>query len=107
MQNVPGFIVILGSPNDIEGNLSPIGVGRVEQGYTEYVARRDAGWKILLTGGFGNHFNTTDNPNAYYAQQILFAKGVLCFVPTLNHERGSITKSFERIAGQAATLIVQ
>lgn len=76
MQNIPGLVVILGSPNDSEGNLSEMGRGRVATGHVEYLARRDAGWKILLTGGYGHHFNTTDKPNAFYAKQILLEQGV-------------------------------
>lgn len=76
MTTLPGLIVILGSPNDEAGNLSDMGRGRVTKGFEEYLARRDKGWKILLTGGFGAHFNTTDKPNAYYAQQILHDLGV-------------------------------
>jgi vancomycin permeability regulator SanA len=76
MENLPGLVVILGSPNDQEGNLSEMGQGRVACGLQEYLSRRDAGWKILLTGGFGEHFNTTDKPNAYYAKQILLENGL-------------------------------
>ena len=76
MENVPGLIVILGSPNDEKGNLSEMGRGRVQLGYQKYQEHRAAGWRILLTGGFGEHFNTTAKPNAYYAQQILLGLGV-------------------------------
>ncbi len=76
MQPVPGLIVILGAPNDEQGKLSSIAVGRAERGYGEYTRLRIAGWKILLTGGFGAHFNTTDKPHAYYVRQHLLALGV-------------------------------
>ncbi|MCA1809550.1 MAG: YdcF family protein [Kiritimatiellia bacterium] len=76
MDNIAGLIVILGSPNDDKGNLSEMGRGRVELGYHKYRELRAAGWKILLTGGFGEHFNTTAYPNAYYARQILLKQGV-------------------------------
>ena len=76
MSDIPGLVVILGSPNDENGNLSAMGKGRVELGYKKYLELKAAGWKILLTGGFGAHFNTTKNPNAYYAQQMLLQLGV-------------------------------
>ena len=53
-----------------------MGQGRVAKGHAEYVRLRPVHWKILLTGGFGAHFNTTDKPHAYYAQQLLLAWGV-------------------------------
>jgi uncharacterized SAM-binding protein YcdF (DUF218 family) len=76
MQPLPGLIVILGAPNDEHGKLSPIAVGRAERGYREYTRLRTAGWKFLLTGGFGAHFNTTAQPHAYYVRQHLLALGV-------------------------------
>ncbi|MFN8490271.1 MAG: YdcF family protein [Caldilineaceae bacterium] len=76
MNQLAGLIVILGSPNDASGQLSEMGQRRVAKGYAEYQQRRDEQWKILLTGGFGAHFNTTAKPNAYYAQQLLLAWGV-------------------------------
>lgn len=76
MNQLAGLIIILGSPNDASGQLAKMGQRRVAKGYAEYQQRRGAPWKILLTGGFGAHFNTTAKPNAYYAQQLLLAWGV-------------------------------
>ncbi|CAN5523257.1 hypothetical protein BH10CHL1_BH10CHL1_40460 [soil metagenome] len=76
MNRLEGLIVILGSPNDAQGNLSPMGQQRVAKGYAEYLRLRPDGWKILLTGGYGAHFNTTNKPHAFYAQQLLLAWGV-------------------------------
>lgn len=73
---VTGLVVILGSPNDAAGRLSEMGLGRVELGHQTYRPLRDAGWRILSTGGYGAHFNTTDRPHAYHAQQVLLAAGV-------------------------------
>ncbi len=70
-----GIIIILGSPNDEKGNLSPMGLARIEKGFKEYTKRKNGGWKILLTGGFGEHFNTTNKPHAHYASQILQKMG--------------------------------
>lgn len=73
---IAGLVVILGSPNDAAGRLSEIGLGRVELGLQTYRGLRGAGWRILLTGGYGAHFNTTDKPHAHHAQQVLLAAGV-------------------------------
>ena len=69
-----GIIIILGSPNDEQGNLSRTAIERLAEGTAEY--RRCEGYKILCTGGFGEHFNTTDNPHAYYAVRHLIADGI-------------------------------
>lgn len=69
-----GIIIILGSPNDDHGNLSSIAIERLTQGIKEYTAR--PGFAILLTGGFGVHFNTSDMPHAFYAMQHLLKYGI-------------------------------
>lgn len=38
--------------------------------------RRNQGFKFLCTGGFGPHFNTTNQPHAYYVAQYLINQGV-------------------------------
>lgn len=70
-----GTIIILGSPNDERGNLSETAKGRLVQGLVEY--RRQTDFKILCTGGFGKHFNTTNKPHAEYAIRYLIQEGVL------------------------------
>ena len=67
-------IVILGSPNDGAGNLSSIAIERCEQALVEY--RRTPNAKILPTGGWGKHFNTTDKPHGHYVVQYLTKNGV-------------------------------
>lgn len=74
--SLSGLIVILGSPNDQDGNLSEMGQGRVALGYETYQRLAPSGYRILLTGGFGEHFNKTSKPNAYYAREILISNGV-------------------------------
>lgn len=76
MLKTNGLIVILGSPNDEHGNLTTMGTGRLELGLKKYLERLKDDWKILLTGGFGEHFNNTDKPHAFYSKQILLSKGV-------------------------------
>lgn len=76
MADALGLVVILGSPNDERGKLSRMAQGRVALGYQYYLARKADGWKLLLTGGFGEHFNRTVLPHAHYLQQWLLAQGV-------------------------------
>ena len=64
-----GIIIILGSPNDNEGNLLEMAIGRKKKGIEEYRSHKE--YKILLTGGFGPTFNETDKPHAHYAKQFL------------------------------------
>jgi uncharacterized SAM-binding protein YcdF (DUF218 family) len=68
------MIVVLGSPNSANGELYSIAKERCELAFVEYGKRSD--WKILLTGGYGEHFNTTDLPHAYYLKQYLVKRGV-------------------------------
>ena len=72
----PGLIVILGSPNTDDGDLPAMALGRVTAGYQLYQERRATGWQLLLTGGFGEHFNRTAFPHAYYLQQWLLTQRV-------------------------------
>lgn len=67
----PGCIMILGSSNDERGNLSHTAMLRLRQGALEYERHRDAGMKIMLTGGIGAHFNTTSLPYWHYAKIFL------------------------------------
>lgn len=68
------IILVLGSPNDENGNLSQIAINRLECAFSLYQNNDDA--KFLLTGGFGEHFNITLDPHASYAQKFLIEKGV-------------------------------
>lgn len=67
-------IVVLGAPNDANGNLSSIARERCEQALEEY--RRHPEAKILPTGGRGPHFNTTSKPHVYYMRQFLNTHGI-------------------------------
>ena len=67
-------IVVLGSPNDSGGNLSTIAIERCQQALAEYSRHPDA--CIIPTGGWGEHFNTTDKPHGHYIRQYLIAHGV-------------------------------
>ena len=67
-----GIIILLGSPNDEEGQLSSIGIERANCSIEEY--RNHPDYKILPTGGFGEHFNKTDMPHASYAKHYLITQ---------------------------------
>jgi uncharacterized SAM-binding protein YcdF (DUF218 family) len=71
---VIGVIILLGAPNDKKGRLSPVAIERCERAILEY--RKNPGYKILPTGGFGPHFNVTDKPHAHYSSRYLISKGV-------------------------------
>ncbi|MCF7792004.1 MAG: YdcF family protein [Victivallales bacterium] len=69
-----GMIVILGSPNDDNGNLSSIAMERCNKAIEEYKLHKD--YKILLTGGYGEHFNRTSKPHAYYTKKYLISENI-------------------------------
>ena len=69
-----GVIVVLGSPNDAEGNLLSIALERCSQALVEF--KKHPEYAILPTGGWGEHFNTTDKPHAYYLKQELLGQGI-------------------------------
>lgn len=69
-----GIIILLGAPNDAAGNLSSIAVERCERALLEY--RTGPGYRVLPTGGFGEHFNRTAQPHAYYTRRYLLEHGV-------------------------------
>lgn len=68
------IIVLLGASNDEKGRLSQMSIDRIECAYAIYSNNSNA--KFLCTGGFGEHFNTTDIPHAKYLEQQLLSKGV-------------------------------
>lgn len=71
---VSGLIVVLGSPNAEDGELYSVARERCQLALDEYANR--PGWKILLTGGYGAHFNTTHQPHAEYLKRYLVGRGV-------------------------------
>jgi len=68
-----GVIIVLGSQNDSKGNLSPNSIQRMNRAIKEF--KKNPGFKLLLTGGFGK-FNPTDKPHALYLKQYTLKKGV-------------------------------
>jgi uncharacterized SAM-binding protein YcdF (DUF218 family) len=69
-----GIIVVLGSPNSDKGELSEIAINRLDRAVDFFKINNN--YKILCTGGFGKHFNTTSLPHAKYAADYLKQRGV-------------------------------
>lgn len=69
-----GLIVVLGSPNTDQGELYSIAEERCALALTEYA--RHPGYRILLTGGYGAHFNTTNQPHSAYLKHHLTSRGI-------------------------------
>jgi len=67
-------IVVLGAPNDENGTLSSIARERCEQALKEYQSH--PGSRILPTGGWGAHFNTTSWPHGHYVREYLKTRGI-------------------------------
>lgn len=74
METLEGLIVVLGSPNTDQGELYSIARERCDLALFEYA--RHPGHKILLTGGYGAHFNTTNTPHAAYLKHYLTSQGI-------------------------------
>ncbi len=72
--NIQGFIIILGSPNSETGELYQPAKERCELALSEY--NKLGNYKILCTGGYGNHFNTSSKPHAFYLKNYLIKRGI-------------------------------
>ena len=72
------ILVVLGSPNSPSGELSEISISRLNYCF-KYFEKGDL---VLCTGGWGDHFNTSNESHASYAKQYLIEKGLLedCFL---------------------------
>jgi len=71
---VKGIIMVLGSLNDSSGNLSSIALSRCQQAATLW--RDNPDWSILLTGGYGDHFNVSRWPHVHYLKDHLIRHGI-------------------------------
>jgi hypothetical protein len=66
------ILIVLGSPNSPSGVLGGLAISRLDYCLTQY----KKGVKILCTGGWGPHFNVSENSHASYAENYLLDKGV-------------------------------
>ena len=69
---VKEILVVLGSPNYPTGELSGIAKSRLDYCKSIFTTEK----LILLTGGWGKHFNITDFAHAAYAKDYLINKGI-------------------------------
>jgi len=72
------ILIVLGSPNSHDGELSSIAKNRLDVCFKSFVTDD----KILCSGGWGEHFNTSKRSHAYHAKEYLLEKGILesCFL---------------------------
>jgi len=75
-------MLVLGSPNKDTGELHSPALERCALAAEWYHRHRNA--SVLLTGGFGEHFNQTELPHCHYTKQELLSLGVPehCFIET-------------------------
>ena len=73
-ETVEGIIVVLGSPNAEDGSLYSVAKERSGHALLEYEKRPS--WKLLLTGGFGELFNTGKLSHAAYLKRYLRQQGI-------------------------------
>jgi uncharacterized SAM-binding protein YcdF (DUF218 family) len=106
----PGVIIVLGSPNDEHGNLHSLALERCRRSLRLH--RDNPGWPLLLTGGYGAHFNTTDRPHAFYLRRWLEENGVppTAFLPIAESrntlEDASLAKPILLATGALFALVV-
>lgn len=67
-------IIILGSPNKPDGKLSSMATERLDKGLSLF--REYSRSRILLTGGWGPHFNISTEAHALHAQRYLEKEGL-------------------------------
>jgi uncharacterized SAM-binding protein YcdF (DUF218 family) len=66
------ILVVLGSPNSPEGKLSLVSHSRLDRCIEQY----KPGIKIICTGGWGAHFNTSKYAHASLAKDYLMENGI-------------------------------
>ena len=67
-------IILLGGPNNAQGELSEIVIKRCQTAFEYHLNFPEL--KILCTGGFGAHFNETEHPHADYVKAYLKELGI-------------------------------
>ncbi len=67
-------LIVLGGPNNNDGSLSVIAKSRCQRAYQIYQANPSV--KVLCTGGFGAHFNTTNHAHGEYTKSYLIELGI-------------------------------
>ncbi|MCF8358431.1 MAG: YdcF family protein [Prolixibacteraceae bacterium] len=67
-------IIVLGSPNSPDGRLYNVALDRCNMALKTFKLLRNA--KVLLTGGFGDHFNISEKSHAQLLFNYLTFKGI-------------------------------
>lgn len=70
----PPVLLVLGSPNSPEGQLYSVALERCQ--LAARLANDNPAARLLLTGGFGAHFNTTRLPHTTYLRRYLIEAGI-------------------------------
>ena len=65
-------LAVLGSPNSSTGELSDISKSRLDCCWDLF----RKGQRVICTGAWGAHFNTSDQAHAFYAKEYLLEKGL-------------------------------
>lgn len=63
------LLIYAGAPNNAQGELSAISEARLR--LFSAIARRTPGARLVLTGGFGDHFNRSEMPHYEHAMRFL------------------------------------
>jgi len=93
---IESCIIVLGSPNTDKGELYSIAKERCDLAMTFYKKYKMG--KVILTGGFGDHFNRTKKPHTHYLKSYLLKtdlpeENILACVESSNTlEDASLTK---------------
>lgn len=71
-------LIILGATNDDDGRLSALAISRLDKAIDLIKSKPQLrqGSRVLLTGGFGDHFNRSQTPHAELLRRYLLQNGI-------------------------------
>ena len=69
------YVFILGAPNDVDGRLSLTSLARIDT--AERLYRDDPKIRVVVTGGYGAHFNRAQRPHRVYVGDELGRRGIV------------------------------
>jgi len=108
--SIDGVIIVLGAPNDAQGRLSSIALERCSQAFSEF--KKHPNYAVLPTGGWGEHFNTTDKPHGFYVRRELLGRGIPesaflpCVESTNTVEDASLSRQILEAFPDASLIVV-
>ena len=68
------ILILLGSPNDAEGRLSPMAVARADTAIA--LCSQNSGARLIITGGKDVHFNVSPRPHVHWLACYLRSNGL-------------------------------